>query len=191
MDIHTIVNSIFQSKTYVLSTRNNREAWLVDCGDSQPIIEFITTNKLILKGILITHAHFDHIYGLNGVNDYFPGAKVYTSEEGKKGLYDVIQNLSKYYEAPWTYNYNNVSVLTEQSELFVLDKGVKTFFTPGHDISCLSFKIDKYLFVGDSYIPGLKTFSNWPLSEKQKARVSEERILKIAQNEHLEIRAGH
>ena len=191
MNIHTIVNSIFQSKTYILSKKNNKEAWLIDCGDVNPILEYLKLNKLTLNGILITHTHLDHIYGLNKINSYFPNIKVYTSKEGNKGLYNIKYNLSKFNEQSWTYNFKNVIELNEQSELYLFDRCIDIYCTPGHDISCLSYKIESYLFSGDSYIPGFKTFTQWPLSDKKNAKISEKKILRIAQNENLQIKAGH
>jgi len=62
LNVHTIVNSVFKSKTYILTEVGNNEAWLIDCGDNQPIIDYINAKELILRGIFITHTHFDHIY---------------------------------------------------------------------------------------------------------------------------------
>ncbi len=191
MNIFTIENRIFNSRSYILTTSKNNETWLVDCGDHQPIFEFIEANNLFLKGILITHTHFDHIYGLNEVISNFPKAKVYTSNEGQKGLYDITQNLSKFNENPWSYRFYNVEMLTEQSDLIVLDKEVRIYSTPGHDLSCLTFKIDEFLFTGDSYIPGNKTFTKWPLSNNKEANLSYNKIMEIVKKENLIIKAGH
>jgi len=95
------------------------------------------------------------------------------------GLYDIKRNLSEFNECPLIYHFENITVLAEQSKLFILNKTVRIYETPGHDVSCLSFVIDHYFFTGDSYIPGMKTFTKWSLSEKQKALLSEKRILEI------------
>lgn len=191
MNTHTITNSIFHSKTYILSEEGNNETWLIDCGDALPVIDYIDTNGLFLKGILITHSHFDHIYGLNEVIKKYPDINVYTSDAGEKGLYNVKRNLSEYHEHPWMYRFKNIAVLTEQTKLLVLNKLVGIYATPGHDVSCLSFRIDNHLFTGDSYIPGIKIFTQWPLSDKQEAEQSEKRVLEIVNKEKLVIKAGH
>jgi len=191
MNIHTITNTIFHSKTYILTEEGNNETWVIDCGDALPVIEYINTNCLSLKGIFITHSHFDHIYGLNDVVKKYPNVNIYTSEAGEKGLYNVKGNLSAYHEHPWAYGFKNIVVLTEQAKLLVFDKLIGIYATPGHDVSCLSFKVDSHFFTGDSYIPGIKTFTLWPLSDKQEAVQSEKRVLEIVTKENLIIKAGH
>lgn len=73
-----IVNSIFSSRTYILSEEGNTEFWLVDCGDIPPIVDllsFIGGRPFGLKGVLLTHAHYDHIYGLPQLMELFPQVK--------------------------------------------------------------------------------------------------------------------
>ena len=77
-----IVNRIFNSITYILPTGNEKDCWLVDCGDVEKVIE----KGWNVKGVLLTHAHCDHIYGLNKLMEAFPEALVYTNAEGKEGL---------------------------------------------------------------------------------------------------------
>lgn len=143
---------------------------------SLPVIHYIDANYLSLKGILITHTHFDHIYGLNEVVKKYPDVNIYTSDAGEKGLYNVKRNLSVYSELPWIYRFKNIVVITEQTRLLVLNKFVGIYATPGHDVSCLSFRIDSIFFTADSYIPGIKTVTHWPLSDKQEAEQSEKNI---------------
>jgi len=42
----------------------NQQAWVVDPGDANPIISFFEKENIVLKGILITHHHLDHIGGV-------------------------------------------------------------------------------------------------------------------------------
>ena len=67
VEIVRIVNSVFESNTYLIMNSNYRICFLIDCGDSDPIIDNINRRNLSLKGVFITHSHFDHIYGLNSV----------------------------------------------------------------------------------------------------------------------------
>jgi len=191
MQVYTIINSIFKSKTYILTEQGRSEAWIIDCGDIIPIIDYIETNKFLLKGVFITHSHFDHIYGLNEIVERYPNIHVYISNRGEEGLYSQKYNLSEFNETPWIYRYRNVKIVNELSEMSILNRPVKIYSTPGHDVSCLSFKIDEYFFTGDSYIPGIKTFTGWPLSNKEEALNSKEKIVGIANKGKLIIKAGH
>lgn len=57
IEIVRIVNSVFESNTYLVISRNCDLCFLIDCGDSAPIIENINNRGLHLKGIFITHSH--------------------------------------------------------------------------------------------------------------------------------------
>ena len=63
--------------TYILPTGNHKDCWLVDCGDLDVIIE----EGWHVIGVLITHSHYDHIYGLNNLVLYFPNVSIYTNKE--------------------------------------------------------------------------------------------------------------
>lgn len=68
LKVNHIVNSVFTSKTYLLTQEGSPSMWLVDCGDVPPIVDmlsFLGGNSSLLKGVLLTHVHYDHIYGLD------------------------------------------------------------------------------------------------------------------------------
>ena len=91
LHVDYITNSIFNSRTYILSDGSDK-VWLVDCGDV-----FLNDNdddndnlgRLMdsrVEGVLLTHAHFDHIYGLPSLLERFPDVAIYTNEWGKAAL---------------------------------------------------------------------------------------------------------
>lgn len=53
---------------------------IVDPGDANPVIDFIETHELTLKGILITHHHFDHIGGIQQLVQTYGEIPVYGPE---------------------------------------------------------------------------------------------------------------
>lgn len=74
--------------------------WLVDCGDVAPIVDMLSSlgdDTSMIKGVLLTHVHYDHIYGLPRLTEMFPSLRVYTNEYGKKALTDIRLNYSKYH----------------------------------------------------------------------------------------------
>lgn len=190
MSISYIVNHIYNSMTYILPTGNHKDCWLVDCGDIDGIVE----QGWVVKGVLITHSHYDHIYGLNNLVSVFPDVMVYTNKEGMDGLLNPKWNFSRYHEEIDDIIFSkpeNICVLTNEG-LISLPNGprVEVFFTPGHEPSCLCYRIENLLFTGDSYIPGIKVVATFPRSNRQMAKASLTRI-KEMENAGAIICPGH
>lgn len=141
--------------------------------------------------VLLTHAHFDHIEGLNRLFELNPNVRVFTNAHGIKMLQDAKKNLSKFNESPFVFNHvDNVHLVNDGDEVVLSDGFVaRAVFTPGHNPSCISWLIGDCLFTGDSYIPGIKTVTNLPGGNKYKAEKSEKMILNLAQD--LTIYPGH
>lgn len=153
-----------------------------DCGDSAPIIENINNRGLHLKGIFITHSHFDHIYGLDSIIDEYPETPIYISALGKEGLYSDKLNLSRYSLCPYVFQHYSVMKELKEGDTVYLygSAGVEVYETPGHDRSCLTYKFGNCLFTGDAFIPGLKVSASFPNSNKVSAELSRQRILSLS-----------
>lgn len=169
MNIDAHVNSLFNSMSYRLGS------CLVDPGDGCDVFEDVGT-------VLLTHAHFDHIYGLNEVLVVSPGAIVFTNVMGREMLLDAKKNLSFYHEAPFVFKHPEQIVIVNDGDEVDLGNGgvAKVVFTPGHNPSCVTWVIGDMVFSGDSLIPGIKTVTNLPGSDKRQAKESEELIKRIA-----------
>lgn len=178
--VHQIINSIFESNTFILTYEN--KCWIIDIGDTDKISDFIS-DKYELKGVLLTHSHFDHIYGINDFLKKFPDCKIYTSEYGETALKDAKKNLSFYHEQAIEYLEDNVQILKEGDKIELFHNiYLEVLETPGHCPSCLTYYTDNYIFTGDSYIPNLKVVTNLPKGNKIQAQESLERIKELAKN---------
>lgn len=190
--VEYITNQFFNSRTYVLSAESTDEVWLVDCGDVEQVLESLAKGKRV-KGVLITHTHADHIYGINRLLELFPEVAVYTNPFGQSALDDSRLNITRYHnEVPDL-------VITKRENVRVVDEGeiitlfeevaAEVFSTVGHDASCLTYQVESYLFTGDSYIPGVPVVARFPKSNKKQAAASEARIRSLA--EGLTVCPGH
>ena len=54
---------------YIWALVSKKSVYVVDPGDPNPVLSFIKENDLNLKGILITHHHFDHTGGIKTLVD--------------------------------------------------------------------------------------------------------------------------
>lgn len=191
IEIHDITNTIFTSKTYILSKEGCDKAWLVDIGDVEPVIEYLNEKKLTVEGVFLTHAHFDHIYGLESLVEQYPDSKVYCTKYAKEALASDKMNMSKYHGTPINYEMDNVVVVNECEMMMLFEDEPQVVFyeTPGHNPGCLTMVMGNLVFTGDAYIPGVGVNTRLPRANKEQAKESLERILKLAEGKT--ILSGH
>lgn len=192
IQVKYITNSLFSSRTYWLFEPNKKEVWLVDCGDIDEVINQMPQGSKVV-GVLFTHVHFDHIYGLNKLLKQFPACRVYTNGFGRLSLTDPKRNFSRYHTDIDDFIFEhleNVIVVGEDDQIELFEgEYANVYETPGHDESCLCFEIEEHLFTGDAYIPGIKTVTTFPHSSKKKALESDLRIANIARG--MKVWPGH
>ena len=186
MVVNQVVNSVFRSCSYILSQAER--SWLVDCGDVDKIMP---PSEGTLCGVLLTHGHFDHIYGLNQLLSLYPDVTIYTNEEGFETLYNDKLNFSKFYgNSIQLQPVNNIKIVHDGERVELFDGiSVQAVFTPGHSPCSVTWVLDDMMFTGDSYIPGVKTVTNVPHSNKPQAVNSESIIKRLA--DHRTVYPGH
>lgn len=179
MLIKRFVNTVFNSNTYLLYKLEEEIAWVIDPGSSaDQLINWLEKNKKSVGGILLTHSHFDHIYGLNDLQEKYPDVTVFASDFAKEGMISEKLNGSLYKEIPFTIKHPEYIVSKENDQISLWDNTiVKVIETPGHDRDCISFHIEENLFTGDALIPGLKVFTKLKNSDKFLAKKSIQTIL--------------
>ena len=192
IDIKYLTNSFFSSRTYWLSENQGNRIWLVDCGDIEEVVRQIPAQSVI-AGVLLTHVHFDHIYGLNRLMKMMPDCVIYTNDFGQKSLTDPKRNFSRYHTDidDFIFEHPEKVVVVGEGDKIELFEGVyaDVYYTPGHDESCLCYEVEENLFTGDAYIPGVKTVTTFPHSSKKKAVESDLRLSSIARG--MKVWPGH
>ncbi len=73
--LESFVFNPFQENTYVIINEKN-DCWIVDPGmydntETKQFIDFIENNNLKPQAIINTHAHIDHIFGVQGLKDKY------------------------------------------------------------------------------------------------------------------------
>jgi len=115
---------------WVFYHENTKHAWLVDPGEAAPALHALEKHNLILKGIFITHHHYDHSGGLATLVDQKPQVKVYG---GMK--------------SPLVFVSHHVK---EGDEIACGDIIFKAMEIPGHTLDHTAFYNEKMVFCGDT-----------------------------------------
>jgi hydroxyacylglutathione hydrolase len=180
MLVFRYVNSVLSSNTYILSKEDEDGVYVIDPGDSLPILEWLHSQKKTLIGFFLTHAHYDHIFGLNDLLHEFQNASLYVFSSMIDRLFSVKLNTSLYHEKPYTlhkcFSNNFVNIEEGMNQLLWEDENLFVLYTPGHTKDSISLYIDNYLFSGDALIPGKKVFSRRNMSDSDAIRSSLDKI---------------
>ena len=179
--VERIVNKIFDSNTYVIFSDDSRDVWLVDVGDTESVLNILPSFSRV-RGVFLTHTHFDHMYGINQLYDVFPEIAVFVSEKGIECLYSAKKNLSKYHELPLEYKGSKVKGLCDGDKIELFSQvEIKAILTQGHSPDSMTYILeDNYLFSGDAYIPNVAVVSKLPGGNKKIAAQSRQLLIKLS-----------
>lgn len=193
VSVRRIVNSIFESNTFVIDSNRNDYVWLIDAGDVDAVLKWANTIGKKIVGVLLSHAHFDHIYGLNKLLEHNPDLIVYVGKEDRDALFSSKMNMSRYHEeGEFIFNGSNVVPVSEGEFISLFDDIVaKVIEVPGHTPGCIAYKIEDYLFTGDAYIPGHDVVTLLPRANKIKAKDSWMMINEMLKSENVKLFPGH
>lgn len=149
----TVVNGIIANNTYLLYN-DKLECIIIDPSiDYELIDKKINEHNLNVVAILLTHAHYDHIYSV----DFFANkydVLVYCSNNTIKYLKDPQLNLSAVsVNAPKKVVVEAKAIAVEK-KFSIGDIEIDVIQTYGHTKTCISFLIDEYAFTGDFVFKG-------------------------------------
>lgn len=166
-------NRPVDSNCFLIFNERNT-AIIIDPGtqDHIELYDFIQKENLKVEYCIITHGHFDHIYGIEDVvSRYNP--KCILSSESLEYIGNIKKNLSVFYGKQFSYQLENYIAVCEDGYIINWDEHEIVFYnTKGHTDSCISFKINSDVFVGDLMIKGEKTVTKLPSGNREKAEKS-------------------
>ncbi len=193
LEVTRFINSRFTSNTYVLSHPEHDDIWVVDPGDTKPVFEWMKNHdKTIIAGILLTHAHFDHIYGMNEILAQYPKCIVYIANElGKEALNNPKMNGSRYTEEGSIVIAADAKICFYNMVIQLWDgMDMRTFNTPGHSDDSQCLIINNMLFSGDTLIKDARTVTKLKGGSVEKLEESIKTISAMKGNA-LKVMPGH
>lgn len=147
---------------YLLCNMDIKECVLIDPAESQDeISRMIDESGCSLKGILLTHGHFDHIMAADAVRDKY-GVKVYASCDEKNTLEQPHINLGEAYGLKLSVK---ADVWHKDGEILKLAGfDIEVLHTPGHTEggSCYYIREIGVLFSGDTLFCGSVGRTDFP-----------------------------
>jgi glyoxylase-like metal-dependent hydrolase (beta-lactamase superfamily II) len=150
MDVRMFTVGPVQENCFLLRRDGSKEALIVDPGEEAPkLLAAIDSLGLELKGILLTHTHFDHVGAVAPVARA-TGAEVWVPELEKQVLADIMSYV------PWegfgpfeSWDAEHTVAGGERLELAGFE--IDVLFTPGHSPGHVTYSIadEEAVFSGD------------------------------------------
>lgn len=135
----------FQQNTYLIWNSQN-EAAIIDPGNSnntenQAIKNFIETNNLTLKRLLLTHAHIDHVMGNKFIFDEYK----LLPEMHVADLFFIekMTDTAHMYGVNCEQSPNPSSYINDNDIITMGELTIKCIHTPGHSPGSISFYFEK------------------------------------------------
>lgn len=158
LHIQRFVFNFASENTYILYN-DSKNAWIIDPGnmneqETHVISNFITENKLNIQKILLTHAHIDHVLGLQWAFDTYKVPVILHKDDQ-----EVLDMLSAS-GARFGFQVPAVTVETtyvnEGDELDLDGEKFKIYHVPGHSPGSVVYHNDerKFMISGDVLFEG-------------------------------------
>ena len=171
-----VVGPIATNVFFLINTKTN-EVLLADPGDEAPlIIRYIKDNGYTLRGILLTHGHWDHTLAVQTLREEF--ACPVLAHEGEAGLLaDPAKNGSDKLNTPVRLSADRL--LKEGDELTLAGLHFKVLHTPGHTAGscCYYFPDYSLLISGDTLFHGSYGRTDLPTGNDAQMLFSIRRLL--------------
>lgn len=187
MQIITLSPRGFGANTYIIPTTGNG-AIVID--PSQPrIADELQRRGLRAEYVLLTHCHFDHVFGLSALHGQ--GVKVLCSEV-EKGLIGTSADVFDLFGAP-RFAYTADETFADGEEKILGGISVKMLLTPGHTAGSACYLLTekeggRYLFTGDTLFSDSVGRTDFPTGDMGQMRQS---LKRLAALDDMPVYPGH
>lgn len=192
LNIKRMVLGPVRTNCYIVYNDENKEGIVFDpASESEKIKEFIEEENIKLKGIFLTHGHFDHIGGATKYQKLY-NVSLYCHEDED----DVVKSLELNLSSAFGDNASAVpdELLRDGQILEMCGFKIKIIHTPGHTKGSCCYLIncdeEQVLISGDTLFAGSHGRVDFPTgSMSQITRSITEKLLCL--DENLLVLPGH
>ena len=144
MEIITLPLGPLQTNCYIVYDEASRVCALIDPGaEPQKIMGTLTGLALNLKGILLTHAHYDHTGALHALHERYPEVPIYVGAPDT----DETTNMSR-------GNLVYTDTFLDGDDIACAPLSFHAISTPGHTLGSSCLISQDVIFSGDTLFAG-------------------------------------
>lgn len=158
LSVQSFTFNPFSENTYVIYNEH-RNAFLVDPGnfseeETKALNKFIAEKNLTVKNILLTHAHIDHVLGLQNAFDKYNVPVM--MHEIEKEILDRNPMSSRQFGFFFKPFEGKTDFIAENDILQLDDDRLKIYFVPGHSPGHVAYHCEEQDFIvsGDVLFQG-------------------------------------
>ena len=148
----------FSENTYLVFNEN-KKGFIIDPGnwnetETETLQNFIKNNGISIQNILLTHAHIDHVLGLQWAFDTYKVAIKMHEEE--KDVLDRNPMSARNYGFDFKPFVGDIELLNEGEKYFIDEDSFEIFHVPGHSPGSIAFynEAQKFVISGDALFQG-------------------------------------
>ncbi|MCK5823873.1 MAG: MBL fold metallo-hydrolase [Ichthyobacteriaceae bacterium] len=183
---HLLLQGDIPVNCYIIE--HNKKCYIVDPGsDKQTLLRYVESKNLTVLGVLLTHAHADHI----GAIDAFD-VPVYLHKNEYQILIDNTNNGFTMFGRDVPFNIKDINIVQiNESETFKIDdKTIEIILTPGHTPGGVCYKIDNDLCSGDTLFQGSVGRWDFPMGDIKSLKKSVVNLIDSL-NDNVNVYPGH
>lgn len=172
MNVRRFINSPVSSNSYLICNEGFKECVIIDPGSKNvtELMSFLDENDLKLMGIVLTHEHFDHVWGANELKGKY-NAQIACSKKCSEKL-SIPQNYFNllYYNDSSPFQIDCVDIITDYvPHVNWIGLNFDFIDTPGHSSSSICISVANVLFTGDTIMKGFQPV----LKKRHEASIDE------------------
>ena len=131
----------YQTNCFIVTSGD--DCWVIDCGyEPDVLIEYLKSNVLKPKALLLTHCHSDHIAGIDQLLSLTGNIPIHAHAQEQEWNMNPMLNLSGLAGRPVTAS-PPTETLTDGQTLTLSDSTWRVVHTPGHSPGSVCFIHDE------------------------------------------------
>ncbi|WP_213190714.1 MBL fold metallo-hydrolase [Cloacibacterium caeni] len=158
LHIHIFRFNPFSENTYVLFN-DQKNGVIIDPGnwnekENEILENFIKEKEISIQNILLTHAHIDHVLGLQWAFDTYKVAVKMHEEE--KDVLERNPMSARNYGFDFKPFVGDIELINEGEKYFIDEDSFEIFHVPGHSPGSIAFynEAQKFIISGDALFQG-------------------------------------
>ena len=160
MEISVLRLGQIGTNCYIFHRDGGYKCGVVDPGDQgEQVAQWLVQKGLEAEAVLLTHGHFDHILGIPGLREEWPGLPVYChpadfGEGETTGMFGE--------RFPTVRSFGDITPYREGDVVDVDGIRIEVLETPGHTPGSVTLRSEDVLFTGDTLFAGSMGRTDFP-----------------------------